>query len=441
MSFSKDFLWGAASAAAQIEGASLEDGKTAGIWDALYEGHTLNNENCSIACDHYHRYKEDVALLKELGVQTYRFSISWPRIVPERGRINEKGLAFYSDLVDELKASGIEPMVTLYHWNLPMWAHEAGGWGNPEILEDFRFYTEAVTDALSDRVKYWMTFNEPACFIGLGYIVGTHAPFEKVDFSDIEAVGIRAGSLTRNVLLCHGEAVQILRKRAKLPPVIGMAINGDLQEPAFDTPEDIEAARAATFSGLSFFNTNWWCDPAILGTAPDALKPFLSAEDLEKICQPLDFFGFNCYQNSNYAGSGGGQVPPVGYAHTDMGWPITPNVLYWAAKFFWERYHLPFLITENGMANLDFVMLDGKVHDPQRIDFMHRYIAGLQKAADEGVPVMGYTAWSVMDNYEWAEGYLRRFGLIYVDYKTQERIPKDSFWWYKDVIRKNGVDM
>jgi beta-glucosidase len=293
----------------------------------------------------------------------------------------------------------------------------------------------AAFGALSGKFGY------PACFIGLGYIVGTHAPFEKVDFSDIEAVGIRAGSLTRNVLLCHGEAVQILRKRAKLPPVIGMAINGDLQEPASDTPEDIEAARAATFSGLSFFNTNWWCDPAILGTAPDALKPFLSAEDLEKICQPLDFFGFNCYQNSNYAGSGGGQVPPVGYAHTDMGWPITPNVLYWAAKFFWERYHLPFLITENGMANLDFVMLDGKVHDPQRIDFMHRYIAGLQKAADEGVPVMGYTAWSVMDNYEWAEGYLRRFGLIYVDYKTQERIPKDSFWWYKDVIRKNGVDM
>lgn len=243
MSFPKNFLWGAASAAYQIEGAYNEDGKVPGIWDALSAGHVKHGENGNIACDHYHRYKEDVALLKKLGVKAYRFSVSWPRVMSGPDTVNPKGLAFYSDLVDELKAAGIEPMVTIFHWNLPMWAHEKGGWYNAEISDDFANYARVVADALSDRVRFWFTVNEPTTFIGNGYFTGAHAPFESLMQEQPAVMMNKLAALTKNVLLAHGKAVRVLRSRAKLAPKIGMALNGSVYLPENESPDAIEKAR------------------------------------------------------------------------------------------------------------------------------------------------------------------------------------------------------
>lgn len=438
MGFPEGFLWGAASAAYQVEGAYNEDGKGPGIWDALSAGHVKHGENGNVACDHYHRYKEDVAIMKSLGLKCYRFSVSWPRVMPQEGVLNEAGLRFYSDLVDELLKAGIEPMVTLFHWNLPMWMQEKGGWHNEAVVEAAAAYTKVVVERLSDRVRYWMTINEPTCFIGLGHITGAHAPFEnKMDKLMEELLG-ELGKLSRNCLLAHGRMVETIRANAKRTPQIGMALNGNVFLPL---DGDVEAARQATFPEQCLFGSfRWWADPMILGEAPVLLRGALSAEDLKRISQPLDFFGFNCYNASNY-GEYRGPNPLVtpGMPRTAMDWPITPDVLYWAVKFIGERYHLPMLVTENGMANLDFVMSDGKVHDPQRIEYLKGYIGGLQRAVAEGADVIGYCYWSILDNFEWAEGYDKRFGLVYVDYATQKRTPKDSAFWYADVIRRNGL--
>lgn len=441
MNFPQQFLWGAASSAYQIEGACAEDGKGPGIWDSLSDGHVAHNENGNIACDHYHRYKEDVALMKEIGLKAYRFSISWPRIMPTPGVINEKGIAFYRNLVQELTNAGIEPMCTLFHWNLPMWVHEKGGWHNEEISDDFASYVKIVIDALSDKVRYWMTVNEPACFIGNGYIAGNHAPYESMLDKPLPEMMKGASTLTRNVLLSHGKAVQCIRTHAKLTPKIGMALNGNLNLPRTDAPDDIEAARQTTFSAQGgFVAIDWWADAPILGIVPDCLQEVLSPEDMQIIHQPLDFFGYNCY-NSNDYDEYTGPNPAVypGMPRTSMGWAITPDALYWAARFFTERYRLPILITENGMANVDFIMSDGKVHDPQRIEYMKAYLTGLQKATKEGIPVLGYLYWSILDNFEWAEGYDKRFGLVYVDYLTQERTRKDSSYWYAELIARNSL--
>ncbi|MCD8075859.1 MAG: beta-glucosidase [Lachnospiraceae bacterium] len=435
MSFPKDFMWGAASAAYQVEGARDADGKGEGIWDALSYGHVQYNENGDVACDHYHRYREDVALMKQIGLKSYRFSVSWPRVMPEEDVINEKGLDFYSDLVDELLKAGIEPLVTLFHWNLPMWMQEKGGWENEEVAEHFERYAAAVVERLSDRVTWWMTINEPQVFATLGYVVGAHAPFLKKP----EALC----PVTRNVMLAHGRAVCAIRSHAKRPPKIGMAPTGGGVTPFEDTREGIEAARRQNYEGEQGepFGNSWWMDPIVLGIVPEPLKGTISADDLKTICQPLDFFGFNIYNSQNYEGRVENPYMYRGVPRTAMGWSITPECLYWMPKFHYERYHLPILITENGMANCDFVMLDGKVHDTQRIDFIHRYLLELKKAVDEGIPVIGYQYWSIMDNFEWAEGYNKRFGLVYVDYRTQERILKDSALYYAEVIRTNGENL
>ena len=435
MSFPKNFLWGASTAAHQIEGAYNEDGKVLGIWDALYEGHTKRNENGNVACDHYHRFKEDVAIMKELGLKSYRFSVSWPRVITdEKGTVNEKGLAFYRSLVSELRAAGIEPLCTIFHWNLPMWAYERGGWKNEEIVSWFCHYVHVLMEALSDQVSYWMTFNEPQCFVGNGYKRGDQAPFEQCDDATIARI-------TRNVLLSHGEAVRLIRREAKLAPKVGMAPTSFCVQPASEREEDIDRAYETTFSdraGVS--GTSWWCDPAILGTVPAPLKGVISEEDIKTICQPLDFYGFNSYAAANYYDIPGRQNPCVtpGLPRTAMGTPVTPDVLYWTAKFVYRRYHLPVLITENGMTNCDWVMLDGKVHDPQRSDFIRRYLRGLSRAVDEGIPVLGYHYWSLLDNFEWALGYDERFGLVYVDFQTGKRTVKDSAYDYAEIIRTNG---
>lgn len=444
MEFPNDFMWGAASAAYQIEGAYNEDGKGLGIWDALSYGHVKHGENGNVACDHYHRYKEDVALMKELGLKTYRFSVSWPRVMPEEGVVNETGLQFYINLVGELVQAGIQPMCTLFHWNLPLWLHEKGGWKFDGIEEFFEEYTKIVVGALSDKVSYWMTFNEPACFIGLGYAIGAHAPFESRMDKPQEMMNV-LGKCTRNMLRSHGKAVDIIRRYAKTAPRIGMALNGDMIIPLTESDEEIIRAKEATFDTKFVFNVPWFADTAILGTVPEVLKNAISSEDIDVIHKPLDFFGFNCYNANNFDEDFANPNKSIknlypGMPRTMMEWPITPCVLYWLSRFFHGRYHLPILITENGMANLDFVMSDGRVHDPQRIEFMKAYLKGLERAIDEGIPVLGYTYWSFMDNFEWAHGYDKRFGLVYVDYQTQKRVLKDSAYWYADVIRKNSLD-
>lgn len=436
MAFAKNFLWGGATAAHQIEGAAFEDGKSAGIWDALCPGHVAHGENGHVACDHYHRYKEDVAMMKKMGLKAYRFSISWPRVIPAPGVVNGKGLEFYVNLVEELTSAGIEPIVTLFHWNLPMWMYNKGGWENPEIGTYFADYVKVVVKALSHKVRWWITLNEPQCFIGVGYYSGRHAPFRK------ETVQIPY--IVRNVMLAHGQAVKVIRKYAKLEPKIGFAPTGPVHTPVSTRPEDIELARAASYDEFGGIRSNaWWADPIVLGIVPEPLQQAISQEDLRIICQPLDFFAFNVYNSENHAEKPGEVNPQVhpGMPRTALNWPITPEVLYWASRFHYERYKLPILISENGMANVDFVMLDGKVHDPQRVDYIHRHLHYLKQAAEEGVPVLGYLYWSVMDNFEWALGYDARFGLVYVEYETQKRIWKDSAFDYRDIIHTNGDNL
>lgn len=440
MSFSKDFIWGAASAAHQIEGAYDEDGKGPGIWDALWEGHVNHRENGNIACDHYHRYKEDVAIMKQMQLQAYRFSVSWPRIMPEENKINKRGLEFYQNLVQELLEAGITPMCTLFHWNLPMWLHEKGGWLCDEISDYFESLTEVVTDALSDKVSVWITMNEASTFTGAGYLDGIHAPFETCEPGSKKRLE-RMCRITRNVLLSHGKAVKVLRDRAVLKPQVGVAMDGTLWIPWKETEEEIEKARGITFADTADqHQVNWWMDPIVKGTLQDELALYITDEELNMIHRPIDFMGYNCYKANNYDDDNGWN-PAVypGLPRTAMGWPITPDALYWAVRFYHERYKLPILISENGMANLDFVMSDGNIHDIQRIEYLKWYLKGLKRAVEEGYPAMGYLYWSVMDNFEWAEGYDKRFGLIYVDYQTQKRILKDSAVWYANVIRENGA--
>ena len=439
MSFRKDFLWGTASAAPQVEGAIRQAGKGATIWEALSAGKVKHNDDNSIACDYYNRYKEDVAIMKQLGMKSYRFSISWARIFPDdTGRVNEKGIQFYSALVDELKSAGIEPIVTLYHWDLPLWLYEKGGWKDEYIVDEFARYAKTMIDALSDRVQYWLTFNEPQCFVGNGYVRGEHAPFEKT--TDLSVVG----TITRNVMLAHGKAVDIMRAAAKQPLKIGYSPTCNVITPANDSAEAVERARSATFdaSRMKMYSTSWWSDPIVLGKRAEGMD-FLSEEDLASICRPLDFYAFNIYNAGNYYDAPGLKNPMVysGMPRTMLDWVICPDCMYWAAKFMYERYKLPIMITENSMANADFVMSDGKVHDPQRTDFIKRYLKELKKAVEEGVPVLGYQYWSFSDNFEWAEGYSARFGLVYIDYRTQQRIVKDSAYEYAKIVAENGENL
>lgn len=440
MAFSKDFLWGAASAAAQVEGAYDADGKSLSIWDAMCEGHVAHGDTPFVSCDHYHRFREDVALMKKIGLKAYRFSVSWPRVIPREGEVNEKGLRFYSELVDELLAAGITPLCTLYHWDLPMWMQEKGGWYADSISDYFAEYTAVVVGALSDRVAYWMTFNEGTSFLGEGYLHGTHPPYETCPPASEEEYE-KITSLCRNVLLCHGKAAAVIREKAVLQPQVGIATDSMLFIPESESAEDIEEARAKTFSDeICHYLPHWWLDPIMKGSAHPRLMQVMEEGDMDVIHQPLDFIGWNCYQASNYNEGPDGTSPKTwpGMPRTNMGWNVTPDALYWGVRFLYERYEVPIMITENGIAIVDFVMDDGCVHDPQRIQFYKWYLRGLSRAADEGYPVLGYMIWSILDNFEWAFGYEKRFGLVYVDYRTQERIMKDSAYWYAELIRTNG---
>lgn len=433
MGFSTNFLWGAASAAAQVEGAWDEDGKCPSIWDNA-GSHVKNGETCRTACDHYHRYREDVALMKELGLRSYRFSVSMCRVMPREGVINPKGLEFYKNLVSELREAGIEPMCTLYHWDLPQWAQDKGGWKNDRIVDWYLRYAEAVVDALSDKVTYWMTFNEPQMFIMMGYVAGSAAPYRHDVFS------FRRHHL-RNFLLAHGRCVKMIRDRAKTAPKIGIAMASTTYIPDSETPAGLlDAAQKSFDSQVGEGSNSLYMDPIGLGKASPMMRRYLSAEDLKIISEPMDFVGVNVYQPSN------GMLSKKAYEaenhpKTSLGWVVDGRCLYWTVRQYWERYHLPVMVTENGMAASDTVSPDGKCHDPERVRFLDEFLSNLKRAADEGIPVLGYQHWSIMDNFEWNEGYGPRFGLIHVDYKTQKRTLKDSALHYAEIIRENGESL
>jgi len=448
MGFSKDFIWGAATASYQVEGAAYADGKGLSVWDMCSKkpGFVKDGDTGDVACDHYHRYVDDVGLMKQIGLQAYRFSISWPRVLPDGvGKVNQKGLEFYDKLTDELLKNGITPYVTLFHWDYPYELYKKGGWLNAESSDWFAEYTKVVVDKLSDRVKHWMTLNEPQCYCLLGHMQGEHAPGLKLDKPDVFTV-------IHNSLLAHGKAASVIRTRSKQPCEIGYAPVGATMIPDTHSKEDVDFARKFMFSchEQSLWANSWWMDPVFLGEFPaDGLKayekwlPKIGQDDLKIIHQPMDFFGCNIYQGMRISSKSSNPAEmfvkkEVGYPQTTMKWPVTPEALYWGPKFFYERYQKPILITENGMANPDWVSVDKQVHDPQRIDYLYRYIREFKKAKMDGVDTKGYFAWTFFDNFEWAFGYNERFGIVHVDFNTLERTIKDSGFWYKDVIESNG---
>jgi beta-glucosidase len=448
MGFPADFVWGGATSAYQVEGAAFEDGRGLSVWDvfcqrenAVFDGHTG-----AVACDHYHHYPEDVALFKTIGLQAYRFSINWTRVLPQgKGSVNSSGLAFYDRLVDELLAADITPYITLFHWDYPYDLYCQGGWLNPASPHWFADYTAVVVDRLSDRVRHWFTINEPQCFVGLGHKDGLHAPGDRWGWKPV----LQAA---HHVLLAHGRAVQVIRARAKTPPQVGFASAASIYIPASDRPADIAAAQQATFgiSHKTYWGYTWFADPMYLGQYPadgwaifGADVPTLAADDMATIQQPLDFFGCNLYGAELVAAGDDGQPqvlhPPAGNPRHFIQWSIAPECIYWAPRWLWERYRVPVIISENGLAGMDWVALDGGVHDPQRIDYLTLHLRQLERALQDGVDVCGYFQWSCLDNFEWQEGYKQRFGMIHVDYATQKRTLKDSAYWYRDVIATNGA--
>lgn len=429
--FPKDFLWGAATAAPQIEGGFDEDGRTPSIWDVAPAKRIKNGANCHIACDHYHRWKDDVALMKKMGLKSYRFSISWSRVMPSEGVVNQKGLQFYSDLVDELIKNGIEPLVTIFHWDTPVWVYKKGGWLSKKIIPLFAEYTKAVVEKLSDRVTYWMAMNEPQCFIMNGYMQGAHAPFKHRYLA--------LSKLTRICLLAHAESVNTIRKYAKKPPKVGIAMAAGAFIPKSESNADIEEARRNSFYGaMGTMNNRWWGDPVFKGETVSAYGVYHTRKkDMSKIKVKLDFIGVNVYQPFQEGSWGNKPANVPEDRKTSMGWVIDGRVLYWTIRFFYERYGLPVMVTENGMADNDKV-INGEVNDVKRQSFIREYLDGVKRAVTEDIPVLGYQHWSLLDNFEWAEGYEPRFGLIHIDFKTQQRTLKDSAYEYKKIIESNG---
>ena len=454
--FPKNFRWGASTSAYQIEGAAREDGKGLSVWDdfAHKPGKIHDGQTGDVACDFYHRYAEDIAHMRDMGLTAFRFSISWPRVLPDGvGSVNQKGIDFYSRLVDALLAAGIAPVATLFHWDTPLALHRRVGWLSRDMPQWFSHYAAVVARSLSDRVTHWLTINEPRSFIGGAYVTGVQAPGEKL----ARAQYMRAAHIT---FLAHGRAVQAIRANAHQPAQIGYACDVSPSLPATDSAADIAAAHKSTFSspldrfsGAHWWRENaWWLDPVFLGRYPASAlaalgkdAPQILAGDMETIHQPLDFLGANVYGGWLVRASASGEFEevhfPAGFPLTAFGWQVTPDALYWVPKWLHDRYRLPIFITENGCSSRDWISLDGKVHDPQRIDFTARYLLALARASREGFPLLGYLHWSLLDNFEWQEGYTQRFGLLFVDFPTRRRIPKDSALWYAAVIKSNGASL
>lgn len=443
--FPEDFLWGSATSSYQIEGAHDADGKGESIWDRFSHtpGKVYNNDHGDIACDHYHRFREDIALMKEIGLDSYRFSISWPRIMPEgKGRVNQKGMDFYKRLVEELLKNDIQPAVTLYHWDLPQSLQDKGGWLNRDIVNYFAEYSRVVFEALGDRIPLWITHNEPWVVSFLGYGSGEHAPGIKDNAKAIQAA--------HHLLVSHGLTVKRYRSLG-LDGDIGITLNLTKAYPATDSVQDRKAAER-----MEAFINDWFLSPIFKGKYPDVLVPLYEKEfgkpemkegDLELIKQEIDFLGINYYTRSLIKDAPEGDflkisaVKNEGSEYTEMDWEVYPKGLYDLLVHLNDNYtDKPLYITENGSSYPDKLDKEGKVHDESRINYLRQHFISARKAIERGVPLKGYYVWSLMDNFEWAHGYSKRFGLIYVDYDNQQkRILKDSAYWYQQVIKNNGI--
>jgi beta-glucosidase len=447
--FPKDFIWGAATAAYQIEGAWNEDGKGESNWDRFSHtpGKILEGHTGDIACDHYHRYPEDIELMKHLGLAAYRFSTSWARILPEgRGKVNQKGLDFYSRLVDALLEADIMPFATLYHWDLPQALEDEGGWTVRSTAEAFAEYAEAISKHLGDRIKSWATLNEPACSAWLGYLIGIDAPGIK----DIN----QALLASHHLMLAHGLAVPLLRKNAPKAE-IGIVLNTSWAEAASNSRADLDAARKG--DGLW---GRWFIDPvygrgypqdvlqdAIAQGAKPDIMDCVKPGDLETIAAPLDFLGINYYTRNLHRAAEEGNQPQERFRaektpenFSELEWEKYADGLhYLLTRVAFEYQPRKIYVTENGASYSIGPDEDGRVHDVHRVSYYRDHIAAMQRTLAAGVPLAGYFAWSLLDNFEWRSGYTQRFGIVWVDFDTQERTLKDSALYYRNVIKKNAL--
>lgn len=454
LTFPKDFLWGVSTSAYQIEGAVNEDGRGESIWDRFSHtpGKVQNRDTGDIACDHYHRYRDDVTLMKSMGLNSYRFSISWPRVIPNgRGRVNPPGLDFYSRLVDALLEAGIQPLVTLYHWDLPQALDDEGGWFNRAAADAFADYADVVSRHLGDRVKNWLTLNEPWCSSLLSYAIGEHAPGHHDLYSALVA--------SHHLLLAHGKALTVLRRNVP-DGELGIVLN--LTDVMAASPSAADRA-AARFQDGSF--NRWFLDPLfgrdypadtvrtyvqLENLPPEGMNGLIQPGDMESISAPCDMLGLNYYTRSVMRDTSipaSENLPQTEYVApreewTEMDWEIYPEGLYRLLN----RLHFDYrpnkiMVTENGASYSDGPEASGKIHDTRRVTYLHDHIHACYRALQNGVPLVGYYVWSIMDNFEWAKGYQQRFGLFYTDFATQQRIPKDSAAWYSRVIAHNGLEV
>jgi beta-glucosidase len=442
--FPSDFLWGSATASYQVEGAAWADGRGECIWDRFCRtpGKVAGGDTGDVACDHYHRWKRDIRMMRELGMQAYRFSVAWPRVIPSgRGAVNEAGLDFYDRLVDGLLEAGIIPFTTLFHWDLPQALQDEGGWIDRGVVGAFAAYAEQVVKRLGDRVKHWMTHNEIPCFVGLGYGNGPHAPGLNVSRKELNAA-------YHNAFLAHGLGVRLVRQFARKDAEVGLVNNPLIPVPLVETPAHIEAARKAfiriganlaepVFKGAY---APWWLEEQ------GADAPEIRGGDMEIIASPTDFTGINVYSGVFVEPSGDpagyrGLPFPKGYPRLAIDWlkPV-PQALYWACRYYREDYGIrKTYITEAGCACEDERDASGRIVDLDRVQWIRTHVQEAHRAVREGLGLAGFFQWSLLDNFEWAEGYRKRFGIVYVDYATQERIPKESAYFYREIVRSGRV--
>jgi len=443
--FPENFLWGSATASYQVEGAVHEGGRGTSVWDtfAHTSGKTANGDTGDVADDFYHLFPHDIALMKELGLKTFRFSVAWTRIFPNgTGRPNQPGVDFYNRMVDALVAAGMQPYCTLFHWDLPQALQDTGGWENRDTAKAFADYAGYTAGFLSDRVKHFMTMNEIRSFVELGYSQGTHAPGLKLDAK-------RLAQLNHYVVLAHGLSVQSIRTHAKAGTKVGIADNIAAATPVIESPEHIEAAHKAmreeNAQYLTVIQEGRYTDLYLKRLGENA--PKFTAEEMSIIRSPLDFVGINIYQPTYVRADGSEKgyavvSPPASFPHMYSPWLyMGPEALYWGPKLVADIWKVKELyITENGASSTDRLASDGHVYDTDRVMYLRNYMTQMHRAIAEGVPVKGYFLWSLLDNYEWADGYEKRFGIVYVDFATQKRTPKLSALFYKEVIRTNRVE-